>query len=103
MTADGKKIAYPVTTNPEVTAMLVEIAPKAETGWHKHDVPVYAYVLAGELEVALEGGKHVTYKSGDAIIEVVGTQHNGINKGKEAVRLVVFYTGIKDQPSVVRR
>jgi len=103
VTADGKKIAYPVTTNPEVTAMLVEIAPKAETGWHKHDVPVYAYMLAGELEVALEGGKHVTYKSGDAIIEVVGTQHNGINKGKETAKLVVFYTGIKEQSNVIRK
>lgn len=103
VTADGKKISYPVTANPEVTAMLVEIAPNAETGWHKHEVPVYAYMLAGELEVAMEGGKHATYKSGDAIIEVVGTLHNGINKGKEAVRLMVFYTGIKDQPNVVRR
>ena len=103
VTADGKKISYPVTANPEVTAMLVEIAPKAETGWHKHDVPVYAYMLAGELEVALEGGKHATYKAGDAIIEVVGTLHNGINKGKESVRLVVFYTGIKDQSHVIRK
>ena len=103
VTADGRKIVYPVSNNPEVTAMLVEIAPRAETGWHKHDVPVYAYMLGGELEVALEGGKHVTYKAGDAIIEVVGTMHNGINKGKETARLVVFYTGIKGQPNVIRK
>jgi quercetin dioxygenase-like cupin family protein/membrane-bound inhibitor of C-type lysozyme len=103
VTADGRKIVYPVTTNPEVTAMLVEIAPKAETGWHKHDVPVYAYMLGGELEVLLEGGRKLTYKTGDAIIEVVGTMHNGINKGNEAARLVVFYTGSKGQPNVIRK
>lgn len=103
VTADGRKIVYPATTNPEVTAMLVEIAPKAETGWHKHDVPVYAYMLGGELEVLLEGGRHLTYKTGDAIIEVVGTMHNGINKGNESARLVVFYTGSKGQPNVIRK
>ena len=103
VTADGRKIVYPVSNDPEVTAMVVEIAPKAETGWHKHGIPVYAYMLAGELEVALEGGKHLIYKSGDAIIEVVGTMHNGINKGSETARLVVFYTGSKGQPNVSRK
>ena len=101
VTADGRKIVYPVSNEPEVTAMLVDIAPKAETGWHKHGIPVYAYMLAGELEVVLEGGKRLTYKSGDAIIEVVGTMHNGINKGTETARLVVFYTGSKGQPNVL--
>ena len=103
VTADGRKIVYPVSNDPEVTAMLVDIAPKAETGWHKHGIPVYAYMLAGELEVVLEGGKRLTYKSGDAIIEVVGTMHNGINKGNETARLVVFYTGSKGQPNVIRK
>lgn len=103
LTANGQKIAYPVTDRAEVTAMTVDLAPGAETGWHKHTIPVYAYVLTGVIEVELEGGQRVSYKAGDAIIEVVDAFHNGSNRGTETVRLVVFYTGIKNQPNVVRR
>ena len=37
-------------------------------------------------------------KTGDALAEVVNTAHNGRNVGTEAVKLVVFYAGSKDQP-----
>lgn len=102
VTADGTVIAYPVTDRPEVTAMLVELSPGSETGWHKHPVPVYAYLLSGTLEVELAGGKTLQYRAGDAIIEVVGTLHNGRAAGIEPVRLIVFYTGVQGAPTVVR-
>ncbi len=35
---------YLNTERPEITAMKVEIKPGAETGWHSHPVPLYAYV-----------------------------------------------------------
>jgi quercetin dioxygenase-like cupin family protein len=63
---------------------------------------VYAYVLAGTLEVALENGQVLTYKSGDAIIEVVDTLHNGRYREADPVRLVVFYVGIQGSPNVVK-
>ena len=102
ITSNGQKITYPVTDKAEVTAMTVNIAPGAETGWHSHPIPVYAYVVEGTLEVELEGGQIITYRSGDAIIEVVNTLHNGRNRGSEEVRLVVFYTGAEGTPSVVK-
>ena len=83
--------------------MTVDLAPGTETGWHKHAIPVYAYVLSGVIEVELEGGQRISYKTGDVIIEVVNTFHNGSNRGIEPVRLVVFYTGIKNQPNVIRK
>lgn len=103
VTANGQKISYPATDKAEVTAMLVELAPGMKTGWHKHPVPVYAYLLSGELMVELEGGKNIHYKTGDAIIEVVNTLHNGVNSGTVPARLVVFYTGIQGQPNVIGR
>ncbi len=103
VTADGKKIVYPLTDRPEVTAALVEIAPGKETGWHKHLIPVYAYMLEGELKVKLEVGKDLTYKAGDVIIEVVDCFHNGINTGKTPVRLVAFYIGNAGQPNVIKK
>lgn len=102
-TADGRAIAYPVTTQPEVTVLTVELPPGAATGWHKHQVPVYAYLLAGTLNVELENGKTFSYQAGDAVVEVVGVYHNGINRGSEPVRLVVVYTGVQGVPNTVKR
>lgn len=102
VTGNGQKIVYPVTDSAEVTAMLVDLPPGAETGWHSHPTPVYAYVLAGTLDVEMEGGPIVTYRSGDAILEVVNTLHNGRNRNTETVRLVVFYTGIVGMPATVK-
>ena len=102
VTGNGRKIVYPVTDNAEVTAMVVELAPGAETGWHSHPIPVYGYVLTGTIDVELEGGQVIVYRSGDAIIEAVDTLHNGRNRGSERVRLVVFYTGVAGKPNVVR-
>ncbi len=102
VTGNGQKIVYPSGDSAEVTAMLVDLAPGAETGWHKHPVPVYAYVLSGNLAVELEDGRTLQFKPGEAIIEVVNTSHNGKNAGSDPVRLVVFYTGVQGIPNVIR-
>jgi quercetin dioxygenase-like cupin family protein len=103
VTANGQKISYPVTDKAEVSAYVVQIAPGAETGWHKHSIPVYAYMLSGELEVQVEEGSTIIYKAGDAIIEVVNTFHTGKNRGTVPASLVVFYIGVQGQPHVIRK
>ena len=35
---DGKPLVWPAG-QAEVTALLIEIAPGGETGWHRHSVP----------------------------------------------------------------
>lgn len=102
ITSNGQKISYPKADSPEVTVVTVEIPPKAETGWHMHPIPVYAYVLAGELAVQLEDGTQNLFKEGDAIIEVVNSPHNGRNLGTVPVKLVVFYTGVEGSPNTVK-
>lgn len=101
-TTNGGKISYPRTESPEVTVVTVEIPPQGETGWHMHPVPVYGYVLAGELVVEFEDGKQSRFKEGDAIIEVVNAPHNGKNAGTVPVKLVVFYTGAEGQPNTIK-
>lgn len=101
-TGNGQKITYPCTDRAQVTAVSVELAPGAETGWHRHPVPVYAYVVAGTLVVELEGGERLTFSAGDAIIEVVDTLHNGRNRGSQPVKLAVFYLGEEGRPTVVK-
>ncbi len=97
---NGQPHRYLCTDKPEVTALTVEIPPGAETGWHLHQVPVYAYVLSGILTVELADGNQLTFKQGDAIVEVQNLGHNGRNSGTEPVKLVVFYTGEVGKPNV---
>lgn len=99
---NGQKHTYLKTDQPEVTAMTVEIPPGAETGWHLHTVPVYAYVLAGVLDVEIADGKILIFRAGDAIVEVQNLGHNGRNRGNEPVKLVVFYTGEEGRANVTR-
>lgn len=99
---NGQLHRYLRTDNPEVTALTVVIPPGAETGWHLHRVPVYAYVLSGTLVVELADGTALTFRQGEAIVEVQDLAHNGKNSGNEDVRLAVFYTGEKGRPNVTR-
>ena len=101
-TSSGQPIAYPKTDTPRVTAVLVEIPPGAETGWHQHPYPCYAYILSGELTVEVKGDSPKKLRAGDAFFEVVDTIHNGTNHGTEAVRLVMFVTGEEGKPFTVR-
>ncbi|NTV14831.1 MAG: cupin domain-containing protein [Desulfobulbaceae bacterium] len=99
---NGQLHTYLRTDRPEVTAMAVEIPPGAETGWHLHTVPVYAYVLAGNMEVAIADGTKLTFKPGQAIVEVQNLAHNGRNSGNETVKLAVFYTGEEGRANVTK-
>jgi quercetin dioxygenase-like cupin family protein len=100
--ANGQKLAYTGTANPEVTAALVEIPPGGDTGWHSHPILVYAYVLSGKITVALEGGSQYDFKEGEAILEVINTPHIGRNNGTVPVKLVVFYTGAEGGQNTIK-
>jgi quercetin dioxygenase-like cupin family protein len=94
---DGKPIVYPAGT-AEMTALLVEIAPGTQTGWHCHLVPNFAYMLEGRLELTLDDGRVKLLNAGDALSEVVNRSHNGRNVGSAPVKLVVFYAGTTGTP-----
>lgn len=101
-TTAGQPVVYPSTENPEVTAVLVEIPSGAQTGWHKHPFPCYAYILSGALTVEMEGGKSHHFQAGDALVESVNVLHNGKNTGTEPVKLVMFVTGEKEKPFTIK-
>lgn len=92
---------YLNTERPEIITMKVEIKPGAETGWHSHPVPLYAYVLEGNLTVEVKGGNTYHFTAGDAIVEVVNIPHNGKNLGTMPVALIAFYTGEIGTPNTV--
>lgn len=91
-TVIGQTIAYPAGA-PRVTASIVVIPP-GETGvWHTHAVPLFAYVLEGE--VSLDYGSRGTrvLKAGDAILEAIDWPHQPTNKGTATVRILAVYLG----------
>lgn len=97
-TALGQAVRYPDAGYPEVTAVEVTLAPGAETEWHTHPFPGYAYVLEGELLLEGEDGRVARFAAGGTVLESVGLRHNGRNPGKIPVRLVAFFTGAKGKP-----
>ena len=64
---------------------------------------MYAYILSGTLQVSYEGGVVKTYKTGDAILEAIGTYHNGQNIGKDPVRIIVVNIGAVGVENTVKK
>ena len=102
-TTIGQKIVYPQVQNAEVTMSRITIPVGKSTGWHKHDYPVFAYVLKGVLTVEIENNKSVQYGENSTIAEVMNTFHNGINNGKEEVILIAIYLGEKAKSLSTRK
>ena len=97
-TSIGQKIVYPQFANDEVSIVKVTIPPGKSTGWHKHNFPVFAYVLQGTLTVEFENRKSLQFTQNSSFSEVIDTFHNGINNGKENVILIAFFMGEKGKP-----
>ena len=94
----GQPIVYPKGI-AEVTVAIVTIPPGGQTGWHIHAVPLFGYMLEGELTVDYgDKGTH-TYKVGDALIEAMNWPHNGMNKGAVPVRILTVYAGAQGVPT----
>lgn len=98
----GQPIVWPDGT-PRVTAVVVTLPPGAETGWHRHPVPLFGWMLEGELTVSYEGPEfgttERTYRPGDALMEAVDTPHNGRNTGPGPVRILAVFMGAEGVPN----
>jgi quercetin dioxygenase-like cupin family protein len=76
VTATGQRIVFP-TGNTEVTALIVDLPAGADTGWHEHPYPRYAYVLEGAVTVENDAGVRNTYRRGSFFVEQIGSFHHG--------------------------
>ncbi len=97
-TVIGQKIAYLQSPEAEVTMCKVIVPVGKQTGWHKHEVPVFAYMIKGSLIVELENGDKNIYTKNSTISEVFNIYHNGYNAGEEDVELIAIYLGKKGMP-----
>jgi len=101
VTVVGETIVYPTTGPANVTAAIVTMAPGEKTIAHAHGVPLFAYILEGELTV--DYGAHGTriYRPGDAFLEAMSVWHDGINTGTVPVKLLAVYMGAKGSETVI--
>jgi quercetin dioxygenase-like cupin family protein len=97
----GETIRYPRTGQAHVTAAIFTLEPGGKSILHKHGVPLFAYILEGEITV--DYGKHGTrvYKKGDSLMEAMNVAHFSVNNGSEPVRLLAVYMGAKGAKDVV--
>ncbi len=98
----GEPITY-LDGSAKIASLIVTINPGTETGWHKHGVPLYVYILSGEATVDY-GDKGVrVYKAGDAFMEAMDVWHNGMNTGDEPVRILAVYLGGDGAENVIHK
>jgi quercetin dioxygenase-like cupin family protein len=88
----GAPIVYP-EGGANITAAIVTVPPGGETGLHKHEVPLFAYILEGELTVDYGDKGKKTYRAGEAVLEAQDWPHNGVNTGPVPMRLLAVYMG----------
>jgi quercetin dioxygenase-like cupin family protein len=94
----GQPIVYPTEAPAKVAAAIISMQPGEETGWHQHDVPMFGYVLEGEVTVDYGAkGTHV-YRQGDALVEAIDVPHNGRNTGKGEARILSVFMGAEGVP-----
>lgn len=98
---DGERLpAYP-QGQPEITILRITIPAGARLHVHHHRVINAGVLIRGQLTVVTADGKTLQLQAGDPIVEVVGTLHHGINRGKDPAEIIVVYAGIVDQPITV--
>ena len=96
-TSIGQKITYPDFADPAVTMLKITIPPGKSTGWHKHNIPVFAYVVKGTLTVELEDHREMKFNEESTFAEMRDTYHNGKNMEDSDLVLIAIYIGGKGQ------
>ncbi len=96
----GSALAYPAAPL-NITSAIVTIPAGGETGWHLHDVPVFAYILEGELTVNYGTKGTKTYHTGESVLEAVNWPHDGTNTGTVPVKVLTVYMGGGGKPNTV--
>ena len=96
----GQSFAYPVG-DTQVTSSVLTFAPGARTAEHRHEAPMYVYVMEGTITVHYDGGIIKEYTAGSAIIEALGTVHWGENATDSVVELLVVNIGAEGVANTV--
>jgi quercetin dioxygenase-like cupin family protein len=94
-TVTGEPIRYPTGAPAQLTAMEITLLPGQQTGWHTHPVPLFGYILEGELTVDYGAKGQRTYVKGEGLAEAMNEAHNGRNTGQRPVTILTVFIGVE--------
>jgi quercetin dioxygenase-like cupin family protein len=97
---DDDPIVYP-TGKPEVISVIGTLAKDGRTALHEHPVPVYVYIMEGEVELRTEGKEPHRYKAGEAFIETQNRKHQAFNVSDVPSKILVVFIGEQGKPTTV--
>ncbi|HET7716013.1 MAG TPA: cupin domain-containing protein [Bauldia sp.] len=100
VTRDNQPIVYPTGT-PEIVSVIGTLEKDGRTALHEHPVPVYVFVLEGEVELKSEGGEPQRYKAGEAFIEAQNQKHQAFNVGDSPSKILVVFVGEAGKPTTI--
>ena len=98
-----QQIIYPTQQPAEVTSVINVLQPGEETGWHKHMVPLHAYVMEGTATIEFETDGARTFSKGDAWVGAADVWHNASNKTDQPVAVFVVFMGANGLENTIRR
>ena len=97
----GQTVSYPTGAPAKVTAAIITMLPGEQTGWHQHDVPMFGYILEGEVTVDYGAAGTRVYREGDALLEAIDVAHDGRNSGAGNARILAVFMGADGVPNTV--
>ncbi len=65
----------------EIVQVLTEIPVGVESGWHVHPGEEVGYILAGTVEMRIDGQETLVLQQGDPFLMPPGTPHNALDVG----------------------
>ena len=96
----GEAISYPTGT-PEISSWTITFEKGGHSSLHQHPVPLYVYVLEGELEVRPEGGEPYREAAGEAYIEPQNVMMQAFNVADGPTKILIVALGAQGQATTV--
>lgn len=82
----------------EMVQVETEIPAGVESGWHVHPGEEVGYIIAGEVEMMVQGRANVVLHAGDGFLIPPGIPHNARDLGPETGRMLSTYIVEPGQP-----
>ena len=82
----------------EIVQVETSIPAGVESGWHIHPGEEVGYIVAGQVEMRVEGRATVVLKPGDGFLIPPRTPHNARDLGPETGRMLSTYIVETGQP-----
>ena len=96
----GQEFKYPAG-QPLIKAFNIYIPVGKQTSLHKHAVPLFIYVVSGDLEVDYGSKGKKIFKPGTSYIEAIEWCHVGKASGKKPVKIIGIYLG-EENPDQIK-